>query len=301
DYSQERAVVNLQAANQLETVSEAGAEEQILLSQEESFSRLKSRQLFLAQTHAQQLHSAFAHKAAYFAGNILGDLHYADQRPLLPLAEESVNQPVLALGFSAGIKNTWLFSNETFLGLAGYNGHRTELSFVPDFALTLRYQVRPQWEVEAGLSFSSNVGQSYYQYIHGRFSRKDISLNYIHGEIMANYLSRRSWVVLQNTLRLNSTIGFYLAGLNNAFESIEGERFDVSHNYQSIDYGLILGQNVDIELPGNLTFSPGIRLSWGLPNIHERMPDLPEFMWKTLNRSLEFRLAVLYRVPIGNK
>ena len=31
----------------------------------------------------------------------------------------------LGLGFSAGIRNTWLFNNQTFLAIAGYNGHTT--------------------------------------------------------------------------------------------------------------------------------------------------------------------------------
>jgi len=263
-----------------------------------SFLRLKSRQASLDHNQTQQLQLAFAHKARHPVRLPPGGLQQENQAPQFAWDEALADSRNVSFGFAAGIKNTWLFSNETFLGLQGYNGHRTELSFIPDFALTLRYRLRPQWEVEAGFSFSSNVGQSYYQYIHGRFSHKEISLNYIHGEILANYLSKRSWMLGQNTIRLNSTLGFYFAGLNNAFESIEGERFDITRNYQNIDYGLILGQNIDIELPGNLTFSPGFRFTWGLPNIHERMPEIPEFMWRTLNRSLEFRVAVLYRLPL---
>lgn len=202
----------------------------------------------------------------------------------------------LSLGLSLGIKNTWLFSNQTFLAITGYNGHRAKVSLIPDMAFNLRYQAAPRIEFEAGLSFSSNIGQSYMQYIYGRFSRKDINLNYIHGEVLGNYLGR-SWAIGQNTVRLNTTLGFYFAGLNNAYEAIDGERFDQVSNYQNIDYGLIVGQGIDIELPGNFTFSPGLRLTWGLHNIHKRMPDSPEFMWRTHNRSIELRFAVFYNLP----
>jgi len=205
---------------------------------------------------------------------------------------------VLGVGFSAGIKNTWLFNNQTFLAIAGYNGHRTRVSIIPDLALNLRYQATPRLEFEAGVSFSSDVAQSYKQFIYGRFSRKDISLNYFHGEVLANIISRRSWMLGQNTIRLNTTLGMYIATLNNATEVIAGENFDVSNYYKNLDYGIILGQNVDIELPGNITFSPGLRVTWGIPNIHKQLPDSPEFMWRSLNRSIELRFAVFYNIPL---
>lgn len=202
----------------------------------------------------------------------------------------------LSLGLSLGVKNTWLFSNQTFLAITGYNGHRAKVSLIPDMAFNIRYQAAPRIELEAGLSFSSNIGQSYMQYIYGRFSRKDINLNYIHGEVLGNYLGRR-WAIGQNTVRLNTTFGFYFAGLNNAYEAIDGEIFDQVSYYQNIDYGLILGQGIDIEMTGNFTFSPGLRLTWGLHNIHKRVPDSPEFMWRTHNRSIELRFAVFYNLP----
>jgi len=264
-----------------------------------TFLRLMSRQSSLDYNHAQKLQLAFAQKASQPVRLLPEGLQQENQYPQFAWDGAFADSRNVSFGFTAGIKNTWLFNNETLLGLEGYNGHRTQVSIIPDLAFTMRYRFRPQWEIEAGFSFSSNVGQSYYQFIHGRFSRKDIALNYIHGEILANYLSKRSWMLGQNTLRLNSTIGLYFAGLNNAFETIEGERFDITRNYQNMDYGLILGQNIDIELPGNFTFSPGFRLTWGLPNIHTRMPAIPEFMWRTLNRSLEFRVAVLYRLPFS--
>ncbi|HSV76607.1 MAG TPA: outer membrane beta-barrel protein [Bacteroidales bacterium] len=262
-----------------------------------SFLRLMSRQPSLNQNYSQQLQLAFAHKAKHPERILPGELQQESQFPQLALNGTISDSRNISFGFAAGIKNTWLFNNETFLGLEGYNGHRTEVSFVPDFALSLRYRFRPQWAIEAGFTFNSNVEQTYYQFIHGRFGRKDVSLNYIHGEILANYLSKRSWMLGQNSIRLNSVLGFYFAGLNNAYESIRGEKFDITQKYQNMDFGLIIGQNVDIELAGNFTLSPGIRLTWGLPNIHTRMPDIPEFMWRTLNRSFEFRVAVMYRLP----
>lgn len=229
-------------------------------------------------------------------------LRYDDEQiSLIPVPTDgdifTLASGAFGVGFSAGIKNTWLFNNQTFLAIAGYNGHRTRVSIIPDLALNFRYQAAPRIEFEAGVSFSSNVAQSYEQYIYGRFSRKDISLNYFHGEVLANVISRRSWMLGQNSIRLNSTLGMYVASLNNATEAIAGEKFDVSNYYKNLDYGIILGQNVDIALPGNITFSPGLRVTWGIPNIHKRLPDSPEFMWRSLNRSLELRFAVFYNIP----
>ena len=93
-------------------------------------------------------------------------------------------------------------------------------------------------------------------------------------------------------------MGMYIANLKSATEVIAGEEFDVSNNYKNLDYGIILGQNVDIELPGNITFSPGLRVTWGLLNIHKQLPDSPEFMWRSLNRSFELRFALFYNFPL---
>jgi len=231
--------------------------------------------------------------------------HDDDPVSLIPMPTDgdifTLASGALGVGFSAGIKNTWLFNNQTFLAIAGYNGHRTRVSIIPDLALNFRYQAAPRLEFEAGVSFSSDVAQSYQQYIYGRFSRKDISLNYFQGEVLANIISRRSWMLWQNTIRLNSTLGMYIATLNSAKEVIAGEEFDVSNNYKNLDYGIVIGQNLDIELPGNITFSPGLRVTWGIPNIHKQLPDSPEFMWRSLNRSIEFRFAVFYTIPLGSQ
>ncbi len=209
------------------------------------------------------------------------------------------NARFIGFGLSAGIKNTWLFSNQTFLALAGHNGHRTKLSLIPDLALNFRYLATPRIEIEAGFSASTNVGQSYQQYIYGRFANKDISLNYLHAELLANFRGKRSWMLGPHHIKLSSSFGFYVAGLNYASESIMGEKTNITNNYRNWDFGIILGQNVDFAVTKNLTLSPGVRLTWGMPNIQKQMPDQPEFMSKTFNRSFEFRVAFVYKLQLG--
>lgn len=210
-----------------------------------------------------------------------------------------IDSQFIGFGFSAGIKNTWLFNNQTFMALAGLNGHRTSLSLIPDLALNLKYLAAPRVELQAGFSASTDVVQSYKQYIYGRFAQKDISLNYLHAELLVNLRGKHSWILGPHNITLSSSVGFYVAGLNYASESIMGEKTNVSDNYRNWDYGIILGQNVDFAITRNLTLSPGVRLSWGLPNIHKQMPELPKFMSKTLNRSLELRVAFIYKLQLN--
>jgi hypothetical protein len=74
------------------------------------------------------------------------------------------------------------------------------------------------------LSFSSSAGQSYEQYIYGRYSQREIALNYFHAEVLAGFNHRKRWIVRSNAISHSTSLGFYYAMLNTARENIAGEK-----------------------------------------------------------------------------
>ncbi len=209
------------------------------------------------------------------------------------LPEADAGSGMLALGFTAAMKNTWLFNHETFQGFNSGSGSVTQFQVYPDVAVSLRYSVSERWNIESSLSFSSNTGQSYEQYIFGRYSQREIALNYFNAEVLAGYNHRKRWVVRSNTISHSSSLGLYYGVLNAANEIIAGKKEDVSTLYRRDDYGIVTGHNLSIPVIGNLMFSPGIYFTWGLPNIYQGEHILPSLK-RTRNSSVELRFSLYY-------
>ncbi len=198
-----------------------------------------------------------------------------------------------SLGITAAIKNTWLINNETFEGFNRLNHNRTDLRFLPDIGINLHFQYTRRWGIEAGLFFSSSTGQTYRQYIHGKYTQRSITLNYLQWELMASHTTGKQAFQNSNTVSLKSSLGLYASAMNSATETIENERSDVAPLYSGFDYGMLMGQYLQWQPARKIVFSPGIHLKWGLTDIYQGGTDLSSFS-NTYNRSIEFRLNIYY-------
>jgi hypothetical protein len=202
----------------------------------------------------------------------------------------------LSFGLTTAIKNTWLFNQETFDGFNVNVPGETNLKFFPDLGVNIRYHFSPQWAFETSAFFSSKTGQSYNQFIYGRFTQKEIALNYMQIELHASRKSKRTFNNNSKVIQPRTSVGIYLAKLNSASETIAGEREKVIYRYNGNDYGFILGQDFDINLGNNLSLSPGLMLKWGLQNVYSGEANIPASLKATFNRSIEFRLSVDYNL-----
>jgi len=202
----------------------------------------------------------------------------------------------LSFGLTTALKNTWLFNQETIDGFDVNVPGKTNLKFFPDLGLNVRYRFMPQWAFELGAFFSSRTGQSYNQFIYGRFTQKEIALNYMQFELLGSRVGKRSLAYNSKVIQPRTSAGIYLAKLNTASETIGGEREKVIDRYNNNDFGFILGQDFDINLGDNLTLSPGLRLKWGLKNVYAGEAFIPASLKETYNRSIEFRISLDYHL-----
>ncbi len=207
------------------------------------------------------------------------------------LSVEDAGKGMLALGFTTAMKNTWLYNHETFQGFNPNSGTTTRMQIYPDIAVSLRYRFSEHWEMESSLSFSSRSGQNYEQYIFGRYSQREISLNYFHAEILAAYKHRNRWLI--HSVSHSTSLGLYYGLLNSASETIAGMKEDISGVYRGDDYGIIGGHYLNIPITGRLLFSPGIHFTLGLPNIYQGAYTFPSLK-RTHNSSVELRLSLYY-------
>ena len=206
------------------------------------------------------------------------------------------DRPFMTNRFSIGIslteKSTWLISQETINGLDRQDLSTTKATFLNDVGIILRYTMNERWSVEGTTLLLSKTGQSYNQYIYGLYSSKTYELKYLSFEMSARYAIRNPSNI--NNIRSDFVGGAYISHLNTAYKTIGYSVFDVSSDYDPIDFGLLLGYELEINIREHFAITPGIRIKCGIPNIYADQPGMPDDLHSTRNASLEFRLNFIF-------
>jgi hypothetical protein len=202
--------------------------------------------------------------------------------------------------FSVGIsfteKNTWLLSKETFDGLDKKNLNKTEAKFLNDFGILLRYNLDERWSLEGNIFLKSKTGQSYRQYLNGLYGTKTYELRYLSFELSARYFLHKFRNI--NNLKSYSITGAYISHLSSAYEDINKSQYDISTHYNPIDYGVLIGYEIEILILNRFAITPGFRIKCGIPNIYADRTGIPDGLYTTRNASLEFRLNLI--LPLTN-
>ena len=202
--------------------------------------------------------------------------------------------------FSAGIsvagKNTWMLSQETFEGLSRHNLNSTKPNFLNDFGVILRYSLNERWSFEGSGFISSKAEQSYKQYLNGVYSDKTYELRYSSLELTASRALRKP--VSGGKLRFSTVTGAYISYLHSAYKILNNSEYNVSTLYKPVDYGIILGTDIEIPFLHRFSVMPGFRFRYGIPNIFAGQQTDPGELRTTRNASLEFRLNIM--LPFKN-
>jgi hypothetical protein len=201
-----------------------------------------------------------------------------------------------SIGISLTEKNTWMINQETIDGLDRQQLNTTKAKFLNDFGIILRYTPGERWSFEGSSFLLSKTGQSYKQYLNGIYSTKIYELKYYSFEMSARYALRTSLNI--SNVKSYPVAGAYISFLNYAHKTINQSLSDVSADYNPVDFGLILGYELEIKILNRFAVTPGIRIKYGIPNIFADQPGIPAELHATRNASLEFRLNLL--LPLSN-
>ena len=222
-------------------------------------------------------------------------LSIAEVKVETKVEEQSRNNRKFSIGVTYSVKNTWLYGYETINGLNRNSLTKPEVKIYPDIGIGLLYEFSKKWRMESNIFLQSRTGQSYKEYLYGRYSDKDITLYYTQFEMLAKYSSSKHWFNL-NTFSLTSSLGFYFSNLSTASETIAGKSRSVYHRYSNRDFGVVFGNSLDITLSNRITLSPGYRVKWGFTNIYAGENNIPSSLNDTHNVSIEFRFTMYYNL-----
>ncbi len=196
-------------------------------------------------------------------------------------------------GVITAVKNTYLLNQETLDGFSPAGMNNASLAFQPDVGLNVQYALSRRYILESNVFFSSTTRQDYQLYSYGEYVSKDMELNYLSTEFILKQNAKRS--LLKDKLIRRNVAGVYVAHMQSASEQVKSELQDVTAKYAALDYGLMLGQELEIRSKGPVKVTTGITLKYGLPNVYAGDAQVPGQLNKTHNASIEFRVGIAYR------
>jgi len=192
------------------------------------------------------------------------------------------------IGFTGQFANTWLLNDKTFTGLKSDELTFTDPSFGSNFGIHIGMGVTDRLGLRGEFLWMSRNRQTYREYISGNFVSNDLILDYYTLKLFARYNAGTQ-------LRPHYLLaGAYTGVMQQATQNINGDLRNVDSDYESLDYGLILGYEYPVPLGGSLIFTPGVFAKMGLVNVFSGNENIPYYLNRTHNASLNLSFSISY-------
>lgn len=191
-------------------------------------------------------------------------------------------------GFNIGVKKQEIINKIKKGSLLSQYNQANFLDFGNNFGGTIGFIVSDKFNIEANVNLNSTAGYKRAFNAEGVSYQENLNLNYTTINLLAKKMNTKS--TFDNKVYSTNFIGgIYASYLRNAVSDING----VSRNldeYNSSDFGIILGVEQDRYITKTLVITPGIRYNQGISNITNS--DSP--FESSRNFSFEFNLGVKY-------
>jgi len=200
------------------------------------------------------------------------------------------------LGISAQLGNAWLINSTTINGLK-----RDELTtaapyFRKSFGLLAGKNLSEKFTLQFEGSIIDEAGQKYHEYIHGKYVTRVLSLDYITFNIHLRY-STSHFRAVKTPVSSNIIFGPYAGYLKSANEIIDAETENIKYHYENLDYGMIVGYELDFHLNRGFLISTGLRFKIGLPNVYAGNELIPSTFNRTKTASVNLSFGLKYLIP----
>lgn len=199
----------------------------------------------------------------------------------------------ISAGLTTIFKSTSLINQKTLDGLKPESLNSSEFVFFPEAGISLNYSLNRRWMIQADGFFTSNTGQRYKEYLYGHYSSEKITLKY-----STIALSFKHRFLLNNRpapgSSINISAGSYFSVLRKASQKINSDLENIKSQYEPFDFGVQMGSEFEVQISDQLSFAPGLFLSFGFPNIYKGTDIIPGYLIRTHNGSAELRFSLFY-------
>jgi len=197
------------------------------------------------------------------------------------------------IGTSGQLANTWLLNEKTYSGMESSSLISADASFGSNFGVFVGTNILKQVDLQMDVNLFVQNNQNYSEYLNGHYVENKMKFNYSQLAISFRYYFS-SQKIMQGEHGIN--FGGYLGHLNSAYQIIDGDRTNLTSNYNNYDYGLFLSYEYVIPLTHNLGLGTGFRAYYGLQNIYAGNEFIPSYLNKTQNASINVGVSLKYRI-----
>ena len=194
-------------------------------------------------------------------------------------------------GTRGQLANTWLVNQKTISGFKSSSLVKTNATFGSNFGFFAGTNLFNRLDLQMDFNILAQNNQDYNEYLNGHYVTNKLKLDY-----SQLALSFRYYLISNKFMEGEHGINFggYLAYLHNAYQKIDGETLYLSDNYNSMDYGLLLGYEYIFPIYGKLGLGTGFRAYYGLNNIYAGDENIPYYLNITNNASVNITLSIKY-------
>lgn len=197
------------------------------------------------------------------------------------------------IGTTGQLANTWLVNQKTISGFKSTSLVTTNATFGSNFGVFAGTNLLKSLDLQMDLNLLAQNNQDYNEYLNGNYVTNKLKLDYSQLALSFRYYIN-SYKFLQGEHGVN--LGGYAAYLHNAYQKVEGQTIFLSDKYNSIDYGLLIGYEYIFNLYGQLDLGTGFRAYYGLSNIYSGDQNIPGYLNKTHNASVNVTLSLRYNL-----
>ncbi|MGB0882378.1 MAG: hypothetical protein ACPGSO_05455, partial [Vicingaceae bacterium] len=199
-----------------------------------------------------------------------------------------INTKRLYVGANIGFKKQGLFTSYAQnTPLKDYK-KKSLLDFGTNFGAILGIIISDKLSIESNIVFNSTAGHKRTYSFEDRTFEEHLNLNYTSASLIAKKTNNRS--TFDNRLySTNFFGGAYISKLSSENTIINEIELN-TNQFNSIDYGIILGIEQDRYITNNIVITPGVRYNQGVANITNENSAFSS----ARNFSIEFNVGVKY-------
>ncbi|MGJ3235632.1 hypothetical protein [Marivirga sp.] len=201
-------------------------------------------------------------------------------------------------GIGVSGNRTWLNDNRLKRASEGSRLYDAIATNNMSFKLNAGLEINQHWAIQADINILGNIGQSYGEYINGRYRMGEVNVNY--NGIQIGIKRNLPYILNGNDLiRKQIVAGGYVNHIyqvnqtENVFISNEINQFIISDTYKNYDAGIWAGIEMFYQLNESYQIGTSLHYKYGINNIYKGNSEIPAYLRET--NTSELSLSVILR------
>ncbi|MGM0579119.1 MAG: hypothetical protein ACQETL_00460 [Bacteroidota bacterium] len=210
---------------------------------------------------------------------------------------EETDMMIWYYGIGLSANRTWLNDNRLKRASEGSSLYNAIASNNLSFKINASLNLNQNWAIQSDITVLGNIGQSYGEYINGKYKEGNINVNY-NGLQIGLKRNLPSLFGTANLLNKQIIAGGYANHIyevtqnENIFISNENNQLNISGLYKNWDFGIWGGIEMFYRLNGNYLLGTALHYKYGLNNIYKGDNEIPAYLRETNTSELSLSLIL---------